>query len=128
MKGNYDVDGGVLPVIVAHYAPNDFGLYDMAGNVSEWCEDSFNESSYNFAHDLNQFAGYQATDEDSPQMKRKVIRGGSWKDQKHFIQTATRAYEYQDSGKSYLGFRCVQSYLGRVRGDNPKTSSNVYKH
>ncbi|HBN06576.1 MAG TPA: gliding motility-associated lipoprotein [Bacteroidales bacterium] len=128
MRGNYDVDGGVLPVIVAHYAPNDFGLYDMAGNVSEWCEDSFNESSYNFAHDLNQFAGYQATDEDSPQMKRKVIRGGSWKDQKHFIQTATRAYEYQDSGKSYLGFRCVQSYLGRVRGDNPKTSSNVYKH
>jgi formylglycine-generating enzyme required for sulfatase activity len=128
MRGNYNVDGGVTPVIVAHYAPNDFGLYDMAGNVSEWCEDSFNESSYNFAHDLNQFAGYQATDEDSPQMKRKVIRGGSWKDQKHFIQTATRAYEYQDSGKSYLGFRNVQSYLGRVRGDNPKTSSNVYKH
>ena len=42
--------------------------------------------------------------------------------------TASRSYEYQDSGKSYLGFRCVQSYLGRVRGDNPKTSSNVYKN
>ncbi|MDD4529761.1 MAG: SUMF1/EgtB/PvdO family nonheme iron enzyme [Bacteroidales bacterium] len=128
MRGNYDTDGGVLPVIVAHYAPNDFGLYDMAGNVAEWCEDTFNESSYNFTHDLNQSARYQATDDDSPQMKRKVIRGGSWKDQKHFIQTSTRAYEYQDSGKSYLGFRCVQSYLGRVRGDNPKTSSNVYKY
>ena len=49
-------------------------------------------------------------------------------DQKFFIQTATRSYEYQDSGKSYIGFRCVQSYLGRVRGDNPKTSSNVYRN
>jgi gliding motility-associated lipoprotein GldK len=128
MRGNYDDDGGINPIIVAHYAPNDFGLYDMAGNVSEWCEDTFNESAYNFAHDLNQYVSYQATDEDAPEMKRKVIRGGSWKDQKHFIQTATRTYEYQDSGKSYLGFRCVQSYMGRVRGDNPKTSSNVYKH
>lgn len=128
MRGNYDNDGGIEPIVVAHYAPNDFGLYDMAGNVAEWCEDTFNESSYNFTHDLNQYAPYQATDQDSPQMKRKVIRGGSWKDQKHFIQTASRAYEYQDSGKSYVGFRCVQSYIGRIRGDNPKTSSNVYRH
>jgi len=128
MRGNYDNDGGIDPIVVAHYAPNDFGLYDMAGNVAEWCEDTFNESSYNFAHDLNQYTGYQATDQDKPEMKRKVIRGGSWKDQKHFIQTSTRAYEYQDSGKSYVGFRCAQSYLGRVRGDNPRTSSNVYRH
>ncbi|MDR0971655.1 MAG: SUMF1/EgtB/PvdO family nonheme iron enzyme [Bacteroidales bacterium] len=127
-RGNYDKDGGIETIVVGHYAPNDFGLYDMAGNVAEWCEDTFNESAYNVAHDLNQTMRYEATDQDSPQMKRKVIRGGSWKDQKHFIRTSTRAYEYQDSGKSYVGFRCVQSYLGRVRGDNPKTSSNVYKH
>jgi formylglycine-generating enzyme required for sulfatase activity len=40
-------------------------------------------------------------------MKRKVIRGGSWKDVGHFLQTSTRAYEYQDTSKSYIGFRCV---------------------
>ncbi len=127
LRGAYDGDGGATTVVVAHYAPNDFGLYDMAGNVSEWCEDAFDESTYNFAHDLNQYNVYRATDDDDQIMKRKVIRGGSWKDSKHFIQTATRSYEYQDSGKSYIGFRCVQSYLGRVRGDNPKTSSNVYR-
>ncbi|MFA5540421.1 MAG: SUMF1/EgtB/PvdO family nonheme iron enzyme [Bacteroidales bacterium] len=128
MRGNYDNDGGITPIIVAHYAPNDFGLYDMAGNVSEWCEDTFNPSAYNYAHDLSQVARYTATEDENPVMKRKVIRGGSWKDQKHFIQTATRTYEFQDSGKSYVGFRCVQSYIGRQRGDNPKTSSNVYKY
>jgi gliding motility-associated lipoprotein GldK len=126
-RGNYGDDGGVTPILVAHYAPNGFGLYDMAGNVAEWCEDAYNESAYNFAHDLNQVNVYRASEDDAPVMKRKTVRGGSWKDQKYFIQTATRSYEYQDSGKSYIGFRCVQSYLGRVRGDNPKTSSNVYQ-
>jgi gliding motility-associated lipoprotein GldK len=126
LRGNYGDDGGVTPILVAHYAPNGFGLYDMAGNVAEWCEDAYNESAYNFAHDLNQVNVYLASEDDAPVMKRKTVRGGSWKDQKYFIQTATRSYEYQDSGKSYIGFRCVQSYLGRVRGDNPKTSSNVY--
>ncbi|MCF0210980.1 MAG: SUMF1/EgtB/PvdO family nonheme iron enzyme, partial [Bacteroidales bacterium] len=128
LRGAYDGDGGTTTVVVAHYAPNDFGLYDMAGNVAEWCEDAFDASTYNFAHDLNQYNTYRASDDDDMVMKRKVVRGGSWKDAKHFIQTATRTYEYQDSGKSYIGFRCVQSYLGRVRGDNPKTSSNVYRN
>jgi len=45
-------------------------------------------------------------------MKRKVIRGGSWKDISFFLQVGTRAFEYQDSAKSYIGFRCVRSYLG----------------
>ena len=40
-------------------------------------------------------------------MKRKVIRGGSWKDVGYFLQTSTRTYEYQDTAKSYIGFRCV---------------------
>ncbi|MBQ0113033.1 MAG: SUMF1/EgtB/PvdO family nonheme iron enzyme [Bacteroidales bacterium] len=128
LRGAYDGDGGATTVVVAHYAPNDFGLYDMAGNVAEWCEDAFDASTYNFAHDINQYNTYRATDDDDMVMKRKVVRGGSWKDAKHFIQTATRTFEYQDSGKSYIGFRCVQSYLGRVRGDNPKTSSNVYRN
>jgi formylglycine-generating enzyme len=46
-------------------------------------------------------------------MKRKVIRGGSWKDIGYFIQTGTRTFEYQDSAKAYVGFRCVQTHMGR---------------
>jgi formylglycine-generating enzyme required for sulfatase activity len=40
-------------------------------------------------------------------MKRKVIRGGSWKDVGYFLHNSARNYEYQDTAKSYIGFRCV---------------------
>jgi formylglycine-generating enzyme required for sulfatase activity len=46
-------------------------------------------------------------------LSRKVIRGGSWKDIAYFIQNGSRSYEYQDTCKSYVGFRCVQTYIGR---------------
>ena len=42
-----------------------------------------------------------------PLMKRKIIRGGSWKDVGYYLQTGTSTYEYQDSTKSYIGFRSV---------------------
>ena len=126
LKGAYDDDGGVKTLMVGHYAPNDYGLYDMAGNVSEWCLDSYNESTYIVANALSPYYNYSASNDSPKAMKRKVIRGGSWKDQKYFIQVQTRSYEYQDTAKSYIGFRCIQQYLGRVKGDNLKTASNVY--
>ena len=125
-RGDYQADGGVYPIIVAHYHPNDFLLYDMAGNVAEWCEDAYNASSFIFAHDLNMSNIYHAKKSDPEALKRKVIRGGSWKDISDFLRNQQRSYEYQDSCKSYIGFRCVQPYLGRHKGDNMKTSSNVY--
>lgn len=125
LKGAYDDDGGVTTLMVGHYAPNDYGLYDMAGNVAEWCLDSYNESTYNVANALSPVYNYNASNNDPTAMKRKVVRGGSWKDQKYFIQVQTRTYEFQDTSKSYIGFRCVQRYLGRVKGDNLKSASNV---
>jgi formylglycine-generating enzyme required for sulfatase activity len=50
---------------------------------------------------------FNAKDSDPPKMKRKVLRGGSWKDVGYYLQTGTRTYEYQDSTKSYIGFRTV---------------------
>jgi gliding motility-associated lipoprotein GldK len=126
LRGNYTDDGGAYPIIVAHYAPNDFGLYDMAGNVAEWCSDAYNPSLYNYSHDMNQIYKYEAKNDDPPALKRKVIRGGSWKDIGYFMQVSSRAFEYQDTGKAYIGFRNVQSYMGRMRGDGPG-SSNVYQ-
>ncbi|HNW96870.1 MAG TPA: SUMF1/EgtB/PvdO family nonheme iron enzyme [Bacteroidales bacterium] len=125
LRGNYLDDGGFHTVVVGHYAPNDFGLYDMGGNVAEWTSNAFDESAYNFAHDLNMDYRYEAKDTDPPALKRKVIRGGSWKDVGYFMQTGTRTYEYQDTAKSYIGFRCVQTYLGRDKNDGPN-ASNVY--
>ena len=81
----------------------------MAGNVAEWTSSAFYEASYDIMNDLNSEVQYEARPDDPPVMKRKVIRGGSWKDIAYFIQVSTRTYEYQDTAKSYIGFRCVRS-------------------
>ncbi|MEA3316511.1 MAG: SUMF1/EgtB/PvdO family nonheme iron enzyme, partial [Bacteroidota bacterium] len=112
LRGNYVDDGGMATTAVGSYAPNEYGLYDMAGNVSEWLANAFDESAYSFMHDMNPDYKYEALPDDPPAMKRKVIRGGSWKDIGYYLQNGTRSYEYQDSTKSYVGFRCVRSYLG----------------
>ena len=112
MRGNYSDDGGKTTVKVATYDPNGYGLYDMAGNVAEWTISAYDESTYNFMHDLNPNFEQNALPDDPPAMKRKVIRGGSWKDIAYFIQVGTRTFEYQDTAKSYIGFRCVRSTFG----------------
>lgn len=106
-RGNYPEDGGFYTVKADAYFPNDYGLYNMSGNVAEWTGSYFYEGSYNFMHDLSPDVRINAADSDLPQMKRKVVRGGSWKDIAFYLQVSTRAYEYQDTAKSYIGFRCV---------------------
>ncbi len=113
MRGRYMEDGGFYTVKITSYHPNDYGLFCMAGNVAEWTESAYDESMYEFSHDLNPEYRYDALDHDPPSMKRKVIRGGSWKDINYYMQTGTRTFEYQDTAKCYVGFRCVMSYLGR---------------
>jgi formylglycine-generating enzyme len=106
-RGNYPEDGGFYTVRADAYWPNDYGLYCMAGNVAEWTSSWYYEGGYNFQHDMNPDIRYNAKDSDPPRMKRKVVRGGSWKDVGYQLQCGTRNYEYQDTAKSYIGFRCV---------------------
>ncbi len=108
-RGNYYDDGFMYTSPVASYFSNDYGLYDMAGNVSEWCNDAFQESAVPKVWDLNP----TYIDPNEP---RKLIRGGSWKDIAYYLETGTRDYEYEDTTKSYVGFRCVMTYLGRSSG------------
>jgi formylglycine-generating enzyme len=117
MRGNYIDDGGFHTVPVDSYNPNDYGLYCMAGNVAEWTSVAFEESGYSFSHDLNPDLYYDAKPTDPPALRRKVIRGGSWKDVGFFLQNSSRTYEYQDTSKSYIGFRNVQTYMGRDKAD-----------
>lgn len=116
-RGEYSSDGGVYPIRVASYFPNDFGLYDMAGNLAEWTISAYGESANHFTHDLNPDYQYDAKDTDPETLKRKTIRGGSWKDVAYYVQNGTRTYEYQDSCSSYIGFRCAISYIGRSNRD-----------
>ena len=116
-RGNYPEDGGLYTVKADAYFPNDYGLYNMAGNVAEWTSSAYHENSYSFLHDLNPDLRYDATEDDSEAQKRKVIRGGSWKDIMFFLQTGTRHWEFQDTTKSYVGFRCALTFLGRSIND-----------
>ena len=115
-RGNYPEDGGFYTVRADAYWPNDFGLYNMSGNVAEWTSSLYYEGGYNFQHDMNPDIRWDAQESDPPRMKRKVVRGGSWKDVGYFLQTGTRAYEYQDTTKSYIGFRCVIDLPAMTRG------------
>ena len=112
LRGNYVEDGGIATMKVGSYEANGYGLYDMAGNVAEWTRDAYDESSYMYLNDLNPEYDYNAKPDDPPVLKRKVVRGGSWKDIAYFLQVSTRSFEYQDTTKSYIGFRCVRSSFG----------------
>ena len=109
-RGNYVADSptGTTTMKGGEFDPNPYGLYDMAGNVAEWTSTAFFEGGYEIINDMNPELQYDAKTDDPPVMKRKVNRGGSWKDMAYFIRTSTRSFEYQDTTKSYVGFRCVR--------------------
>lgn len=117
MRGNYGEDGGIMTVVADAYFANDYGLYNMAGNVAEWTESAYYDYSYQSVHDLNPNISYNAKDTDPEALKRKVVRGGSWKDIAYYLHNGTRTYEFQDSTKSYIGYRCALTYLGRSIND-----------
>ena len=114
-RGNYAEDGGFYTVRADAYWPNEYGLYNMSGNVAEWTSSLYYEGAYNFMNDLSPDIRYDAADSDKPRDKRKVVRGGSWKDIQYFLQASTRTYEYQDTAKSYIGFRCVVDLTPRTK-------------
>ncbi|ETN93883.1 gliding motility-associated lipoprotein GldK [Zhouia amylolytica] len=105
LRGDYAADEALYTVEAKSYEPNDYGLYNMAGNVSEWTNSSYDPNAYEYVSTMNP----NTLDDDN---QRKVIRGGSWKDVAYFLQVSTRDYEYQDTARSYIGFRTVQDYMG----------------
>ena len=108
-RGNYTEDGNLITSRVGIYATNSNGLYDMAGNVAEWTSTIYTESGLDAMNDLNPTLLYNAAKEDPYRLKKKSVRGGSWKDPESFIRSAWRSWEYQNQPRSYIGFRCVRS-------------------
>ncbi len=111
-RGSYNDDTGTTTVEVRKYRPNEFGLYDMAGNVAEWTSSSYLTVSNSNVHDFNPDYSYMARKNDPDIYKRKVVKGGSWKDISYFMQCGVRTYEYQYESRPYIGFRCVRAHVG----------------
>lgn len=112
MRGSYTDDEGATTMKVAMFPPNDFGLYDMAGNVAEWTSSAYITSSSTLVSDMNPTFQYNAKNSDPDVLKQKVVKGGSWKDIAYFLQCGVKTYEYQGESRPYIGFRCVRSYNG----------------
>ncbi|MBO6879055.1 MULTISPECIES: gliding motility lipoprotein GldK [Winogradskyella] len=115
LRGDYAADQALYTVEADAYDPNDFNLYNMAGNVSEWVHGSYDPASYEFSSTIN-------PNVNDPRNSRKVVRGGSWKDVAYFLQVSSRDYEYADSARSYIGFRTVQDYMGTEVTKNAATN------
>ena len=111
-RGNYTKDGNLITSKVGIYSANSNGLYDMAGNVAEWTSTVFTEAGVLSMSDMNPTLTYNAAKEDPYALKKKSVRGGSWKDPESYIKSAWRTNEYQNVGRSYIGFRCVRSQVG----------------
>ena len=78
-------------------APNSAGLYDMQGNVLEWCNDFYNQ--YNCNHQTNPAGPSHG--------RGRVARGGSWASAAVDLRPSTRRGRYQNYKDRYLGFRIV---------------------
>ncbi|WP_456319143.1 gliding motility lipoprotein GldJ [Arcicella lustrica] len=115
-------DGAIITTEVYTYPPNDFGLYQMAGNVNEWVYDLYRPLSYEDFNDLNPIRrndyldnakNYDRKNNNSlVDNKARVYKGGSWADVAYWLAPGTRRFIDQDSATSTIGFRCAMIRAG----------------
>ena len=110
-RGNYTKDGSLITSQCGIFSANSSGLFDMAGNVAEWTSTVYTEAGVEAMSDMNPELKYNAALEDPYRLKKKSVRGGSWKDPESMIRSAWRSYEYQNQPRCFIGFRCVRSMV-----------------
>lgn len=111
---NNQWDGHYFTAPVKSYAPNGYGLYDMAGNVWEWCADWYHAGYYTMATATDPMIDPKGPDSsfdpDEPYAQKRSMRGGSFLCNDSYcsgFRVARRMKTTPDSGMEHLGFRCV---------------------
>lgn len=125
---NEDIRGTTY---VGKYPSNGYGLYDMAGNVAEWCLDLYDADSYGSASRRNPLTGgtiSSITTDSSKVITSRVLRGGSWSVLPQAVRVADRAKG--DPRLSYMGFgfRCVQSAVPTMTKTSTTTDKKTTTH
>jgi gliding motility-associated lipoprotein GldJ len=118
IAGDLTNDGEILPTNVYDMAPNDFGLYNMAGNMNEWVYDVYRPLSFQDADDLNPLRKDGVYDEKNNYGTAllndsiRVYKGGSWRDVTYWLAPGARRFMHQDSSTNHIGFRCAMVSIG----------------
>lgn len=117
-SGKFQNDGEILPTNVYDMAPNDYGLYNMAGNMNEWVDDVYRPLSFQDVDDLNPVRRDGVYDDASNYKNSlltdsiRVYKGGSWRDVTYWLTPGSRRFMHQDSSTNHIGFRCAMISIG----------------